>query len=34
LQNKAIEQSIPFDQWADFRFQDEALQRIGGPIRE
>lgn len=34
LQNKAIDHNMPFDEWADFRFQEEALQRIGGPISE
>jgi NitT/TauT family transport system substrate-binding protein len=34
LQNKAIDHNLPFDQWADFRFQDEALRRIGGPMNE
>jgi ABC-type nitrate/sulfonate/bicarbonate transport system substrate-binding protein len=34
LKNKAIEQDMPFDRWANFRFQEEAVRRIGGPIDE
>jgi NitT/TauT family transport system substrate-binding protein len=34
LQNKAIDQSIPFDQWSNFKLQEEALRRLGGPISE
>jgi hypothetical protein len=34
LQNKAIDTPLPFEQWADFKFQDEALRRLGGPISE
>lgn len=34
IQNKAIDKAIPLDQWADFRFQDEALRRLGGAVAE
>jgi hypothetical protein len=34
LQNGAIDARIPHGNFADFRFQEEALKRIGGPIPE
>jgi NitT/TauT family transport system substrate-binding protein len=34
LQNKAIDKPIPLQDWADFRFQEEALRRLGGPVAE
>ncbi len=34
VQNKAIEVPVPLDQWADFKYQAEALRRLGGPIAE
>jgi NitT/TauT family transport system substrate-binding protein len=34
VKNKAIERDMPFDQWANFWFQEEAVRRVGGPIDE
>ncbi|MDB5543773.1 MAG: sulfonate/nitrate transport system substrate-binding protein [Hyphomicrobiales bacterium] len=34
MQNGAIDARIPHANFADFRFQEEALKRLGGPIPE
>jgi NitT/TauT family transport system substrate-binding protein len=34
LENKALDAPIPNANFADFRFQTEALRRLGGPIAE
>ncbi len=34
VDNKLLEKPLPFDQWVDFHFQDEALKRLGGSIPE
>jgi hypothetical protein len=34
VENKLLEAPLPFDKWADFRFQTEALSKLGGPIPE
>ena len=34
IQNGVLDKPIPHEQFANFRFQEEALKRIGGPIPE
>jgi hypothetical protein len=34
VENKLLEKPLPLEQWADFRFQSEALAQLGGPIAE
>jgi NitT/TauT family transport system substrate-binding protein len=34
LENKALDAPIPVENLADFRFQAEALRRLGGPVPE
>jgi ABC-type nitrate/sulfonate/bicarbonate transport system substrate-binding protein len=34
VENKLLEKPLPLEQWADFRFQTEALAQLGGPIAE
>jgi hypothetical protein len=29
LQNRQIDRPVPLDQWADFRFQQRALEALG-----
>jgi ABC-type nitrate/sulfonate/bicarbonate transport system substrate-binding protein len=29
VENKFLEKPVPLEAWADFRFQDEALRRVG-----
>lgn len=34
IQNGALEARVPIENFSDFRFQDEAVKRLGGPVPE
>jgi hypothetical protein len=34
VENKFLDKPLPLEAFADFRFQEEALKRLGGPIPE
>lgn len=34
VENKFLDAPLPLEKWVDFRFQAEALKRLGGPVAE